>query len=111
MTWPEIGKPLPRIDGAYVRPEKWSWILGDEAHGPHWRVVFRTVDPDWVWAAIQVQLTATTISGIRSKGPFGLTCEVQMELVLNDRTATVLTAWHYDHEDAAPRLVSAYPRT
>jgi hypothetical protein len=34
-----------------------------------------------------------------------------MQLALNNRTATVITAWHYDYVDAAPRLVSAYPTT
>jgi len=29
--------------------------------------------------------------------------------MLNDRTASVATAWHYADADAAPRLVTAYP--
>ncbi len=34
-----------------------------------------------------------------------------MQLTLNNRAATVITAWHYDDENAPPRLVSAYPTT
>lgn len=34
-----------------------------------------------------------------------------MQLTVNDRTARVITVWQYDYEDAAPRLVTAYPTT
>ena len=30
-------------------------------------------------------------------------------LTINDRTAPIATSWHYTDEEAAPRLVTAYP--
>jgi hypothetical protein len=36
-------------------------------------------------------------------------CGVDITLTINDRTSSVATAWHYPDEDAAPRLVTAYP--
>lgn len=41
--------------------------------------------------------------------PYGVVCGVEVELRINDRTAAAATAWHYTDEDAAPRLVTAYP--
>jgi hypothetical protein len=34
---------------------------------------------------------------------------VPIELTLEERTASVTTAWHYVEKGAAPRLVTAYP--
>jgi hypothetical protein len=112
MTWPEVGKPLPRSESAYAPPEKWTgWILAEEEHGPQWRTVFGDVDRDQVWEAMTAQLQSALITNIRTPGSFGLTAEVAIRLTLNERTATVLTAWHYDYEGAAPRLATAYPTT
>jgi len=33
-----------------------------------------------------------------------------IELRANERVAFVVTAWHYADADAAPRLVTAYPK-
>jgi hypothetical protein len=111
MTWPEVGKPLPRVRDAYTRPEKWNWILDEEGHGPHWRRVFRTLDTEQIWAAITGQLLPAPISLIRDLGALGRTCCVELDFTLEDRSATVVTIWHYDDENAAPRLVTAYPTT
>lgn len=112
MTWPELGVPLVRLEDAYVPPEKWSlWILAEEHHGPHWRRVFGSLDAERLWVAITAAAITQPITLIRDLGPFGRTCRVPMRLTLNDRTATVLTVWHYDFADAPPRLVTAYPTT
>lgn len=111
MTWPEIGKPLPRVRDAYAPPAKWDWILGDEGHGPHWRRVFGDVEPGVLWDAFVAGALTEPVSRVRNLGELGRTSEVSIQLVLTDRAATVITAWHYDHVDAAPRLVSAYPTT
>ena len=48
---------------------------------------------------------------VRSREPHGVVVGVEITLTINDRTAPVATAWHYEDEDAAPRLVTAYPST
>lgn len=111
MTWPAIGEPLPRVRDAYAPPPKWDWILGEEAHGADWRRVFRDVDAQLLWEVLTALAVTSPVSRVRNLGPRGRTGEVSMQLTLNDRTATVITAWHYDYDDAAPRLVSAYPTT
>lgn len=111
MTWPEIGQPLPRAHDAYAPSPKWGWLLGDEGHGPHWRRVFGDVDAELLWEVFTASALTSPVSRVRDLGQRGRTGEVLMELTLNERTATVVTAWHYDYVDAPPRLVSAYPTT
>jgi hypothetical protein len=111
MTWPETGQPLPRLPRAYVPSHKWGYILRDEGPGPHWLRVFGDVDAERLWNAITVAVIAEPITFIRDLGPLGQTCRVPIQLTLNDRTATVVTVWQYDYEDAPPRLVTAYPTT
>jgi hypothetical protein len=111
MTWPEIGKSLPRVRDAYAPAPKWDWIMGEEGHGEHWRRVFGDVDAQLLWKVFMTQALTSPVTRVRDLGQLGRTGEVSMQLTLNNRTATVITAWHYDYVDAAPRLVSAYPRT
>jgi len=111
MTWPEFGKPLPRAPGAFPPLDKWGYILGDEGHVPHWLRVFGDMDAQRLWNAITAAVIAEPITFIRDLGPLGQTCRVPIQLTLNNRTATVLTVWQYDYEDARPRLVTAYPTT
>jgi hypothetical protein len=46
---------------------------------------------------------------VRDRAPHGVVCGVEVTLTINEGTAPVATAWHYAHENAAPRLVTAYP--
>jgi len=111
MTWPGIGTPLPRVRDAYTPAHKWGYVLGDDGHGPHWLRVFGAFDAELLWDAITAAAVAQPITFIRDLGPLGQTCRVPMQLTLNDRTASVITVWQYDYEDARPRLVTAYPTT
>jgi hypothetical protein len=77
MTWPRIGRPLPRSEAAYAPPDN----------------------------------MAVPISGIRDLGRLGRSCEIRTRLTLNNRAASMIVVWHYDDEDAAPRLVTVYPTT
>jgi hypothetical protein len=111
MPAPEVGKPLPRAEDAYVDQSKWhGYVLADDGHGPHWRRVFR-VEPTQsaaLWQAI-VELARTgTVTHLRPN-PYGFGCGIQTELTFNGRTATVRLGWFYERPDAPPRLVSAYP--
>jgi hypothetical protein len=64
-----------------------------------------------IWAAIAAVVRDVPVSVVRDRAPHGVVCGVELTLTINDRTAPVATAWHYADEDAAPRLVTAYPST
>jgi len=49
------------------------------------------------------------IQVVRDRSPFGISCGIEISLALNRRDALVAVAWHYAFENAAPRLVTAYP--
>lgn len=112
MPYPEIGHPPPRAADAHAPGEKWhGWILAPHGHGPEWGRVF-DVEPDdseRIWSAITAAIRDAPVSTVRDRGPHGVICGVEVELTINDRTARVATAWHYIDDEAAPRLVTAYP--
>jgi hypothetical protein len=111
MTSFVIGKPLPRAADAYVEDEKWTgWILAAHGHGADWYRRFGRVVAHEIWHAIVDGLAVAPVANSDSAST-GVTCGVQMSLTLNDRTAPVRTAWHYDEPGAAPRLLTAYPTT
>ena len=87
------------------------WILHDDHHGADWRSSFGEVTFDEAWAALaQAVLTAGVVT-VRDTIRFGVTCAVDVVITLNGRSRTVRTAWHYESPGAAPRLITAYPRT
>jgi hypothetical protein len=61
------------------------------------------------WTAFAVGVVHAPVWGVRDRGAHGVICAVDVTLTINDRTASVTTAWHYADADAAPRLVTAYP--
>lgn len=112
MQRPTIGRPLPRAEHAYSSPEKWAlWILAGEHHGPDWRRVFGLVDRETVWAALASSVVSAPVASVRAVIGGRVTCRVDLPLTINDRTATVRSIWHYADDDAAPRLVTAFPTT
>jgi hypothetical protein len=91
--------------------EKWAeWILAERGHAQEWAHVFRVglTDRALVWEAIVKASFGARIETVRDQ-PDGVTCGVVVEVTLGDRTARVRVVWHYAREDAAPRLVTAYP--
>jgi len=108
--WPTIDHPLPRATDAYADALKWSWILGSHGHGPQWQRVFGLAerDTDGLWNAIAAVALNSPVVRVRA-GRWGVGCDIRPILELNQRTARVLIAWHYDGLDAAPRLLTAYP--
>ena len=66
-------------------------------------------DSELIWAAIATAVVHTPVSVVRDRAPHGVVCGVHITLTINDRAASVATAWHYPDPDAAPRLVTAYP--
>jgi hypothetical protein len=63
-----------------------------------------------VWDAISAVTGMAEVTGLRDLGRFGFNCEVDARLTIGERSATVRTIWNYATPDAAPRLVSAFPR-
>lgn len=113
MPCPEIGQPLRRAHDAYATANKWrGWILAPHGHGPDWARVFDigSDDSQQIWCASATAVLDAPVSTVRDRAPHGVVCGVEVELTINnDRTAPVATAWHYIGEEAAPRLVTAYP--
>jgi len=108
---PTVGKPLLRVNDAYMTPEKLKWILAEHGHGREWTRVFRIVDDDseLLWSAIAQAVVDASIFRVVSRGEHGTVCGVAFPLTLNHRTAMVTTAWHYAAVGDAPRLVTAWP--
>lgn len=112
MAFPQIGQPLPRAADAYATGDKWrGWVLATHGHGPEWASVFDAGpgDEGQIWRAIAAAVTDAPVSTIRDRAPYGVVCGVELILTVNARKAPVATAWHYADENAAPRLVTAYP--
>ena len=86
-------------------------ILAAHGHGPEWERVFGVEpnDSDQLWEAIPRAVLDAPVSTVRDRAPHGVVCGVELELTINDRAGRVATAWHYVDEQAAPRLVTAYP--
>jgi hypothetical protein len=82
-----------------------------KGHGPEWSRVFRVFPDDQksVWGAIAIATPRASIQVVRDRFPFGVSCGIEVDLVLNSRNAPATVAWHYAFENAAPRLVTAYP--
>lgn len=112
MPFPTVGQPMPRAADAHATAEKWrGWILAAHGHGEDWARVFHAgpEDSERSWAAIAAAVLDAPVSVMRDRAPHGVVCGVEVTLTLNERTAPVATAWHFADEDAAPRLITAYP--
>jgi hypothetical protein len=114
MSWPpKVGELLPRAAEAWSEAHKWTdWILAERGHGPELQRVLHVTleDVNVLWEAITGRILVDPITGIRDLGPHGLSCEVDTELTIDDRTAAIRTIWNYEGPGTAPRLVSAYPK-
>lgn len=111
MPWPTVGQPLPRVEDAWCRPEKWTgWILATPGHGKDWQRVFRIDLDRWtpIWDAILEAVPHESVSTVRVD-EHGRHCRVFVILTLSERTARVATTWLYAHRYANPKLTSAYP--
>lgn len=114
MGWPpKVGDSLPQAaDCWYERSKLYEWVLSEEGHGAEWRQVMRVgaENAEAVWDAISTSAMQAKVSSVRDLGRFGLNCEIESQLVIGERSATIRVIWHYAAPDAAPRLVSAFPR-
>jgi hypothetical protein len=67
-------------------------------------------DAEEVWDAISAVTATAEVTGLRDLGRLGFNCEVDARLTIGERSATFRTIWHYATPEAAPRLVSAFPK-
>lgn len=113
MEWPpQVGDPLPQAADAWCVQEKWlAWILAEGGHGPEWAKVLQVEPDEWelAWQVLKGAVLEAAIRTVRSLDAGGVTCSVKVELTIGERTAPVVSAWHYSEPGAAPRLVTAYP--
>lgn len=88
-----------------------EWVLGEQGHAAEWRRVFHVEaeDADHVWELIANAVLTAPITEFRGEGA-ATSYGVLINLMINHRFAPVLTAWHYAHEGATPRLITAYPK-
>jgi hypothetical protein len=49
------------------------------------------------------------IQVVRDRSPFGIACGIEANLTISQGDAPVTISWHYTFQEAAPRLVTAYP--
>ena len=113
MSWPpRTGEVLPQAAEAWHEQEKFDrWVLATRGHGREWMRVFGVgpEDRERVWAAIARAAAGAAIVEVRDRSPFGITCGIEVELTIGERTAPVAVSWHYTEDGAAPRLATAYP--
>lgn len=114
MGWrPQIGDALPRAADAWCERAKLvHWVLGEDGHGAEWEQVMRVgaEDAEEVWQAISTLAGTSEVTSLRDLGRYGFNCEVDAHITIGERSAIFRTIWHYATPDAAPRLVSAFPR-
>jgi hypothetical protein len=109
---PQVGKPLPRAEDAWSAREKWTdWILAGRGHLDDWRRVFGAVDRDMIWTALTGRIATAPIESIRPAVGGGVNCQVDLLLTFNNRSADVRSIWHYQDDNATPKLVTAFPTT
>jgi hypothetical protein len=113
MGWPpQVGDPLPRAADAWCVQEKWlAWIFAEDGHGPEWAKALQVEPDEWelAWEALKGAVREAAIRTVRSLDAGDVTCGVRVDLTIGERTAPVVSAWHYAEPGAAPRLVTAYP--
>ena len=72
--------------------------------------VFGVGPEQWmrVWEAIAGAALDAVIVEVRHHPLYGVSCGINVNLTLGGRTAPIIASWHYAHQNAAPRLVTAY---
>jgi hypothetical protein len=85
--------------------------LAEDGHGPEWAKALQVEPDEWglAWQALKGAVREAAIKTVRSLDAGGVTCGIRVELTIGERTAPVVSAWHYAEPGSAPRLVTAYP--
>lgn len=119
---PKIGELLPRAAEATGVREKLAGYSLDPANefgGPKARgfeliLGITPVHLDHLEAEIRAGIRKAPISSVRDNTPHGFNCVVELPVRgvgdKRERVINVRTVWELTDEDAAPRLITAYPR-
>lgn len=123
VSWPpKTGEILPRASSAAgVREKLTAYSLNFEnVHGaPKARSFERLLGItlehiDQLEGAIRAGLLTTPVSSIRENAPHGVNCVVDVPVPgmgeKHEQIVNVRTVWELANRDAAPRLVTAYPK-
>lgn len=121
MQWlPKLGEPLPRAAEAVGIREKLLAYSLDATHehgGPKARgfeqILGITIDHvDYLEVEIRVGILTAPVSDVRMRPPFGVQCEVRIQVrglgEKNNRTVEAITGWEFAHAGTAPRMTTAY---
>jgi hypothetical protein len=123
MSWPpKTGEILPRAaEATGVREKLAAYSLNIEnVHGaPKARSFERILGITLehiaqLEGAIRTGLLTTPVSSMRENAPHGVNCVVEIPVRgvgdKRERIVNVRTVWEVANKDAAPRLVTAYPK-
>lgn len=123
MGWPpKVGELLPRAkEAAGVREKLALYSLNPEqedgaskARGFALMLGITLEHLDHLEIEIRSGLLETPVSSVRENAPHGINCVVELAVrgvgEKSERVVDVRTVWELADRDAAPRLVTAYPR-
>ncbi len=121
MAWPPtIGELLPRGADAFGVEEKLSaYCLNPDhelgaakARGFQRILGIAAADGEYLAAELLVGVGDAPITSVRDNAPFGVLCEVRIEVrglrEHHDRVVKVTTSWELRDDGDRPRLVTAY---
>lgn len=121
MAWPPtIGEHLPRPTEAFGIAEKlmaYCLNVDHEIGAPKAEGFSRilgvgSADVEYLADALLQGLLRAPITDVRDNSPFGVLCEVRIDVAglreYEHRTAAVTTSWELRGPDDSPRLVTAY---
>jgi hypothetical protein len=121
VPWPPIvGDRLPRAAEAFGITEKlvtYSLNInhvdgGPKAKGFEQILGITLADVDHLANTLRKEVLDAVITNVRDNPPFGFVCGVRLPVTglreRSDRVIVIKTAWHLEHADARPRLVTAY---
>jgi hypothetical protein len=121
VSWPPlVGDPLPRAAEAYGITEKlvtYSLNIDHRSGGPKAKgfaqiLGITIADVDYLADTLRREVLDAVITDVRDNAPFGFVCGVRLPVTglreRNDRVIVIKSAWHLEHADDRPRLVTTY---
>jgi uncharacterized protein len=123
MGWPPgVGGVLPRADAAVgIRRKLSAYSLntthpngGPKARGFALILGITSGDIDYLEEKIRAGILETPIRAVYRDHPYGIMCVIDLPLrglgSKRDRVVSLRTTWLFSTMDAAPRLITAFPK-
>jgi hypothetical protein len=120
---PAVGELIPRAGEAFgvrVKLETYSLDVNHKKGGPKARGFERILgitleDINYLEGAIYTGVLVVPVSEVRDNAPWGIKCVVLIPVrgrgEKSGRLVDVITSWEIRDTGAAPRLVTAFPRS